>query len=296
MGQTIRIKAGYDRTWKTVLLAQETGLPTPYPSDATFDVAVARGIGEPTLFTPTGVWDADRGGSAAAAWNLSISRSQTVGLDPGIYIIQAGVTSGGIRSEAFDGQLEITGVPGMISLRNPYVTADDLAIFYPKVQTFQAYREDDAGFLTRRALASDEFDNKFLEYYKHMDKPGYVKRRMDAMSAVVGFDVADPTAAPPTPSQMAGYLADDGLKLGTGPNRAVPRQVKEAVAKIAIADLLEGQETGGSGRNPYRDEAPVMRAEVERLWREYDIQVDTNSDGQPDLLVGRDIVLLTGGP
>lgn len=288
MGQTLRIKAGFDRTWKTVLLAQETGLPTPYPSDATFDCAVARGVGEPTLFSPTLTWNAGAGGSAAGAFLIFIASGQTANLDPGTYILQAGVTSGGIRSEAFDGQLDVTGVPGTMTLRIPYVTAADLAIFYPKVQTFQAYREDDAGFLTRRALASDEFDRCFLERYKHMDKPGFVKRRLTSMSAVVGFDVSDPTAAPPTNAQMKGYLDAGGL--------VVAREVKEIVSKIAIADLLEGQETGGSGRNPYRDEAPVMRAEVERLWREYDIQVDTNSDGQPDLLVGRDIVLLTGGP
>jgi hypothetical protein len=297
MGQTLKIKAGYDRTWKSTLLAQDTGLPTPYPPDATFAVAVARGVGEPTLFAPTGVWDDDRGGSAAAAFNLIISRTQTAGLDPGIYIIQGGVWSGGILSEAFDGQLEITGVPGAMSLRSPYVTARDLAIFHPLLKTIQSYQEDDADFLMRRSLASDEFDNRFLEYYKHMDKVGFVKRRRPEMEKVagLGFDVADPTADPPTPSEMAGYLADDGLKLGTGPNREVPRQVKEAVCKIAIADLLEGQETA-SARNSYRDEAADMRLEVDKLWRGYDIQVDTDGDGEPDILVGSDIVLLTEAP
>jgi hypothetical protein len=289
MGQTLKIKAGFDRTWDGTLRAQDTGLPTPYPPDATFDAAVARGVGEPTLFAPTLTWI----DSSAGTFRISIAASQTAGLDPGVYILQAGVSSGGIRSEAFDGQLEITGVPGSITLRTPYVTAADLAFFYPLLRTIQAYREDDAGFLSRRALASDEFDRTFLERYKHMEKPGFVKRRRPQMETVagLGFDVADPSAVPPTNAEMAGYLAAGGLLLGSTPRQA-PREVREIVSKIAIADLLEGQETTG-GRNPYRDEAPVMRAEVEKLWRDYDIQVDVDDDGVPDLLVGSDIVLLS---
>lgn len=291
MGQTIRAKAGFDLSADGTL--RRGGMVTPYPPDATFDSAVARGVGEPTLFSPAVTWV----DSSAGTFRVSIARASTAGLDPGVYILQVGVTSGGIRSEAFDGQLEITGVPGTMVLRVPYVTAADLAVFYPLLKTIQAYREDDAGFLTRRALATTEFDRAFLEKYRHMEKVGFVSRRRPEMETLIGlgFDVPDPTAVPPTNDQMKSYLDAGGLRLGTAPDREVPREVKEIVSKIAIADLLEGQETGG-GRNPYRDEADRMRAEAMRLWEKYDIQIDKDDDGLPDLLVGRNIVLLTGGP
>lgn len=284
MGQTLKIKSGFDRSWSSTLRDADARAITTYPSDAIFDVAVARGIGEPTLFTPTATWiDAPSG-----TFKLTIAAAQTLNLDPGVYILQAGVTSGGIRSEAFDGQLEVTGVPGTLVLRIPYVTASDLAVFYPHLKNLAAYREDDTGFLTRRALASDEFDQTFLEHYKHMPKAGFVCRRPTVPETTIGLDekVPDPAAVPPTQAEMEAHIAAGGLVL--------TRALKEIVARIAIADLMEGQET--TGRNPYREEAPAMREEVKRLWRKYDIQIDTDDDGLPDLLVGREIVLLTEAP
>jgi hypothetical protein len=281
VGQTLKTAAGFDRSWATTLL--NAGVPTPYPADATIDAAVWRGGNEATLFSPSAAWiDA-----AAGTLTVSVVAAQTVGLDPGVYRLQVGVTSGSVRSLAFDGHLEILEAPGAGTLRVPYVTYRDLLDYFDQLGTLQSVPGDDATFLRQRSRASDQFDRDLVVRYD--PRPGFVRTRRASMDPYLGFDVPDPAAVPPTPRAVSLAVRAGGV--------VVDENVREMVSKLAIARVLEQQEVMGMARNPYEEKAAAFHAEAMGLWQKYDVQLDTSNplDGVADLLVGRDVILLPTG-
>jgi hypothetical protein len=278
VGQAIRGEIGFDFYWDSTLLDPD-GRPVGYPPSAVFDSAVWIGGQAPPLFAPQVAWV----DSLSGRFRLLVAASQTAGLAPGDYRLEVGVTYGGTRSPGFDGVLRLTDVPGSATARAPYVTYPDLLRYYDQLPTLANYAADQTGFLGQRVDASDEFDRELVTRYD--PRPGFVKRRAATPDPHLGHDVPIAVALAPTPKALSVAIKAGGV--------IVDRNVREQVARRAIALILDRQET--TDRNTYREEAASMRAEADRLWRRFEVQVDTDADGTADLLVCRDVTLLPPG-
>lgn len=274
-----RVAAGFDLDAVASLF--NGGAPVAYDGDAALDCFVWRGGAEAPVLTPA----ASVVSPPSNRVSVRIPAAATANLDPGTYRLQLGAAAGGVRRLLSDGTIEVAGAPGVATYRTPYVTRDDLLYWYDQLETLQTIQGGDAGFLRQRAESSDEFDRALVVRYD--PRPGFVKTRRAAFDAgVLGFDVPDPSATPPSPAQLSAMVRAGGV---------IPdRNVREMVSKMAIARVLDRQEVMG-GRNPYREEAAAFRQEAMALWRTFDVQVDADLDGRADLLVGRDVILLPPG-
>lgn len=262
--------------------ALNAGLAVAHAPGDPLDAAIWRGQAEAALVAPGVAWVSAPDGTLA----LTVAGQTTAALDPGLYRLQVGVTAGGVRSLLYDGTIELLEAPGTGMLRVPYVTGRDLLSWYDQLGTLQTIRGGDATFLQQRAEASDEFDRDLVVRYD--PRPGFVRTRRATPESVLGHDVPDPTATPPSPAQLSAAVRRGGV--------IVDRNVREMVSKMAIARVLDRQEVSGAS-NQYRQHAAALRAAADALWSTFDIQVDTSNplDGTADLLVGRDVILLPPG-
>lgn len=280
MSQHLKVPRGFDQEWESVLL--NDGVPTPYPPTAPFDAAVWRGGEEAPLFEPEVTWI----DSAKATFTVAVSAIQTVGLDPGLYRMQIGVSYGGVRSLAYDGTLEIQEAPGTtVPRREPYVEATDLLYWYDQLDNLQTIKGGDATFEDQRVDSSEEFDRNLITRYN--ENRHKVRTRMPFKDPVLDtFDIIDPAAVAPGPLEFTAIVLGGGVVIDTNSS--------ELVAKSAISKVLARQEVMGSV-NPYLQQAATFRAEVIALWNTFDIQVDRDQDGIVDMLVGEYIILIPPG-
>jgi hypothetical protein len=277
VGQVLEIAKGYDRTWASTLLNE--GVAVAYSPAATFDASVWRGASGTVLFSPTLAWV----NAPTGTYTLSIAAAQTAALDPGDYRISAGVTQAGVHSAilARDATLRITDGPGSVTLRIPYASIADLRMYYDQIDTLLNKAADSTNFVVVLANESDRIDRDLVNRYD--PSPGMTRTRSNTFNLIVGLDV--PGGAAPSKAAITDAIANSGVI----PERAL----KEIVARRSIAEVLDRQEI--QGRNSYRDEAEVMRAKAEVLWRSYRAQIDTNADGVPEVLIHRDAVILPVG-
>jgi len=282
VGQTLEVTAGSDRSWSSVL--QNQGVPTPYPTSAMLDAAVWRGGEEAVLFRPTVTWIA----AAAGSFTLAVAVTQTATLDPGSYRLQVGVTSGGLRSIAFDGAIEITDAPGAGIEPPTWCSSADMRRYSHLIQILVARKGVDVtGWLDERtAVTAELFRDLVLRYNPG---PGSVRRRQLVMDPVLGFDVPVDSTLAPSPARVSAWLSIPGGLI-------LEARVREIVARRSVALVLDLQATSGQGE-AYRTEAEAQRVMADALYLDYRAQVDATNppDGIADYLIDRSVILLPPG-
>ena len=286
MGQTLVVVAGSDGGPWTLVILGEDGLPTSFPPDATLEATAWRGGDGAPLFAPAAAWV----DPASATFTLATAALDTAGLEPGTYALQAFAASGGARTTAFDGHLEVLPTAGTATAREPYCTGADLRRRYDQIATLANNRSDTTEFLDVRVEVSDLLDRKLVLRYE--TSGGQALVRHDVPHPILGIlDWADPTAVPPSKADLTSALAAGGL--------VVEAKVVVLTALWSIAEVLERQQV--AGRTDYRDEADRFRARFEQAWQCYQAVVDLSGGDYPQkatyptALFDRDVVLLPPG-
>lgn len=280
MGQTLRIIAGSDAAWATTLLNE--GQPVSFPSNATFAATVSRGGEEASLFTPTVTWV----NSSLGQVTLAIAAAQTASLDPGMYVLQVFVVSGGARTAAFDGSLEVLPTVGSVTPPVFWCSAEDLYLYSDQIKALRASKGADlTNFLAQRAKETSELSRDLVLRYE--PNAAFTMTRHNTPNPVLGtLDWVEPDTTPPSKAALTAALAGTGLVLET--------KLREIVARRTIALIFSRQETGGNAQ-VYRQESIDQRDMADALFRCYQAQVDLDGDGIPDALFGKDVILLPSG-
>lgn len=273
-----RVRAGWDLVLTTTLY--NNGVLLSYPPEAILEAVAWTGGGQPNAFFPQVQWDS----APAAAIRVAFPGTATASIEPGRYRFRVGLTSQGVRMVAYDGTLDVEASPGTASAgRIPYVTGEDLSFYYDKLPKFQNRDVDQAGFRAQCVEASDQHDRRLINGY--MARPGYTKKRQPAYDPDLGYDVPDPTVAPPTKAQLTAWLAAGGLRVD-----AVAREI---ISRLAIALVLD--RVSVQDGNNYRDEAQAQRDRADTLWRSYQAEVSSVPGSPPDWLIDSDATSLPAG-
>lgn len=280
MGQTLRIIAGSDAAWATTLLNE--GVPVSFPSNATFVATVSRGGEEASLFSPTVTWI----NSSLGQVTLAIAATQTASLDPGVYVLQVFVVSGGARTAAFDGSLEVLPTVGSVTPPVAWCSYEDLLLYSDQIKALRASKGVDVtGFMGQRAKETSELSRDLVLRYE--PNATFSATRHNTPNPVLGtLDWVEPGTIPPSKAALTAALAGTGLVLET--------KLREIVARRTIALIFSRQETGGNAQ-VYRQESIDQRDMADALFRCYQAQVDLDGDGIPDALFGKDVILLPSG-
>lgn len=283
MGQTLQMIAGADGgPWATTLL--NDGQPVAFPSDSTFVATVSRGGGEASIFTPTVAWvDA-----ASGTLSMSVSAAQIASLDPGSYVLQVFVATGGRKVPAFDGTLEILPSVGTETPGQTFCAFEDMLVFSSQVRSLQQSRGSDAtGFYAQRAQVTGHLIRWFDKRYRPIQ--GLTKVRSGTPDPILGLeDVASPTAPfLPRAAFLAGML---------GGGVVVDPRLREITARLAVALVLERQSTGTSS-NVYMAEVEEQRRMAAEMLADYQVQLDTSDplNGEPDYLIDTQCTILPTG-
>jgi hypothetical protein len=279
---TLRATPGFAITWDTTLLNNGVGVPFD-PAD-TLDARVWRGQQEVSLFAPGVEWiDATLG-----TLSMSISANQTTTLDKGTYRIQVGVTHAGTRVLAYDGTLELADTVGSVAVPQAWCTYEDMLDRSTVLQSLDSRKVDITGFLNLRAIVTSELIDDIVERLE--PRPGMVKVRRNIPHPIVGIDVADPNAVPPSKADVRSALEAGQV--------VFRKRLIEIVARRTIALVMSRQSTSDQR---YRQEAMDQRAMADDLWRKYQAQVllggtsYSQASSYPQALVDMDVVLLPPG-
>ncbi len=275
---------GFQLTLWTQLL--NAGVLVPYLAGATLDASVWPGAGEGILFTPTVAWT--NPADPTQGLTLVVSSTQSASVGPGRYRLQVGVTAMGVRSLAYDGELQVSDTPGSVPAPLTWCSAADMLLYSDVIGNLRARRdvEDATGFLLQRGQATSKLARmivKRLDYHSMM-----VFTRQNTLDPILQtFDVPTPFAAIPSKTDVTTTLATPG-------GIVLEEQLREIAARMAIALVLRRQATSNVA---YRQEAEAQEAMADDLFAKYQAQIVTASPigGNTNFLVDQNVIILPTG-
>jgi hypothetical protein len=231
-----------------------------------------------SLATFTPVWQDAATGKVVA----TIAKTTTAALAPGVYLVEIHVADG--SAALFRGQLEVLASAGSGSAPFSYVTFDQMLEFAPRAGRLFDTGSDETGFAEQRAQASLGFDRRVLLRYN--PQPGRSRRYVSDDGTAAGpylrYALGPGGVAAPTRAAIAGYLGTSAV--------IVNADVKESVARDALANIYDGEPGGG---NPYREDAQRERTLAAQAFRRALVEFDTNADGVAEVRVDQDATWLS---
>lgn len=283
MGHSLRVISGADGgPWTSTLM--NDGVVVSYPGTATFDASVWRGGDEAPLFAPAVDWI----DSTMGTFRVFIPASFTAALEEGTYRIQIFVDSAGVRSEAFDGFLEILSTTGGVTPSITWCDQSDVLLYSSTVSDLQAKRQtnDASGFLLQRVQATAKRSRMLVKRY--MPRLGFVKVRQNTLDPFLdSMDIPSATAVPPSKFDLTAAFGRVG-------GIVLEEQLREIVARDAISLILRRQATTSM---PYRQEAEAQEAMADEIFKCYQAQVVTAAPigGNTNFLIDMDCIVLPAG-
>ena len=283
-------------------------------TSARFQVQILDAAGDPVTYsasdTPSAqIWAGDDRAAIASiscAWNgtdysnvvVTFLAADTTNQEPGVYPIRVLVTTLANPTQpilVFQGEIEITPSPGSATAAPIYGTYDDVLTYWPAAVGLQLGAVDQAQLREVMGKAREILDD--LIWWRYNPQPGFQRRRGTTYNGVHGFDVQDVSTAPISKATLRTLLDTNKM--------TVDATVKEMAARLAIALLLERPKAFLTSttttvpkpdENPYLAESKTQNDKVLNLFAQWQAELDTNADDDPDLLIARDCVFLEGYP
>lgn len=265
MGQTLQAIIGADNgPWNATLLNR--GSAIVYTGSETFVATFSRGGEEASLFTPAVAWVTPSLGII----KLSLSASQTAALDPGVYVLQIFVVSGGLKVPGFDGRVELLPTVGTVAPGLTWCSEADMLLRSDVIRSLQGGRgaNDATGLLLQRVEATAERSRHLVTRYD--PQAGFIKVRQNVLDPFVqSMDVPSPLAVPLSKQDLTTALATVG-------GIVLEAALRDIIARDAISLLLRRQATSGNARS-YLEEAEAQSAMADERFKCYRAQIVTAS-------------------
>ena len=250
-----------------VTLARADGDALTYTGAESMTCQVWAGDDQAVALTPTVTWL-----SAPNLLQVSIDAST---LDEGDY--QLRIRDNADVDVAWH-TLRVLPAPGTADPEPVYGSVQDLYLHAPWVRDL-AGEDDEAGFVEQRALARAWLDDTILRHYTPYGTGPMVMLSDTAVYLGAPGDVIGPS------QWLRDQLDDDALIVTT--------TIREAVARYAASVICSAQLGVARDGESYHQHALRLRAEAETILATLVVQLDTDSDDEPDLSIdlGRVAVL-----
>jgi hypothetical protein len=243
----ITTSAGTDADFEITLLDADGNRVTTYTAEDSLSGEIWAGDDQAVLLLPSVSWIDPAQGTI----RLTIVGSQTALISPARYRVRIRINTTDDRViDAWESWLEITASPGSATAPKVYCTYNDLVLVAPWLATEQTVN-DQAGFAEQRGLAREWLDSIIHRSFLHGIRSTYLQGLLDTDKLIVTPQVVEITA-------------------------------KRAIGTIC-ANILSGapgEKESGYQRLSYR-----FLAEASALAMEFTAEVDTDGDGEPELIV-----------
>jgi hypothetical protein len=280
-GQVLSQPLNADDAYKLVLIDRDTGQPIPtYPETDALSCWIWSGQDQQVLATPGITWI----DTSAGMVEVAVLAADLASLGPGLYRLMAAVLHEGATLVFFDGSIDLTVAPGAAAAPAAYCTYQDMTLYAPQIAALHDPRVDLAGFLGERARSRTCTNEMCLDRYR--PNHGRARRHVSADGTTAGPYLRWVSAGPggaPTPS-----IEDIRDALDAGGLR-VTDKIREANARTAAAIVFLNQP---GNNNPYHQLGQFHLATAQVLMAEAVIEIDTDTDGVPDIRVGQDVTWL----
>lgn len=274
---------GFAVTLNTTLM--NNGVVVSYSDTPTIDAAVWVGGDEAALFAPTMTVISATLGTIS----LAISAAQSSATFEGTYRLQVGVTDGAVRSVAYDGFLVVLPSTGDVVPTIVWCQESDMILRSTAIRSMQTTRQtnDATGFLLQREEATLEWTRRIVKRYN--PRPGFILTRQNTVDIISGQDVALPGALAPSKEDLTTALSTFG-------GIVLEAQLRQIVARYAIALVLRRQATGASSRD-FVMEADAQEKMAEDLFNCYQANIVTAAPigGNTNFLIDADCIILPAG-
>lgn len=267
------IVVGAALTLSSTLMNNGTFVPG-FTSGSVLSAVVWPGNDLEATFNPTVIWDTGNGGYEDAVVLLTISDAQSAMLSEGNYRFQVFVTTSGVESLAFDGNILAKESVGLVAPTVPWCSLQDMLNESVQLANLYSPQNDASGFLNERLYVTQLTFRDIVTRYQPM--AGGTRTRQAVPDPIIGFDVPDPTFDAITKTVLTTQLAaTNGLILEA--------RIRKIVACRTNALVLGRQ----VGNRVYMEDAAIQTAKADMSWRTYQAQVDLQDEpnGTPQALI-----------
>lgn len=248
---------------------------SPFLGTDTLATSLWAGHAQPSILSPTTTWvDAPNG-----VFLVSFLDADTTDFNVGRYRIQTTAKRSTRTSVIFDGWIEITASPGVEATLLAFTHYDDLLQYATWLQDIQTDQDEEA-FAHQQSRAT----NRLIDMLVQQWKPDRIWPRFGNAGAVLQWTVGWPSMPPSywLRQQLIPLVPNSTIptsmpaRFSTTPNFIDPTiattlllydDVKEVVAKYAIAMICEQQIGRAGGGETYREMAHRYRREASALYR-----------------------------